>query len=339
MSAATSTPANSRWLFGPVSDLLLGCGVAYMGVFALLVFATAQLEAAVPLWSFLLISLVISAPHYGATLLRVYEQREDRRAYAIFTIHISAVLAGLFVASLYNSLLGSLLFTLYLTWSPWHYSGQNYGLAVMFARRRGVDVTPLAKRLLYASFLLSYGIVFVAFHSGSGNTGYGPALPQAESYAFVAMGIPAAWSTVLYGVLGTAYFGVLVGALALLSRGARLRDLGPVYVLIASQALWFAVPGLARATSTFQGIAPLSTQAAPYVGMWVAIAHAVQYLWVTTYYAARERGPRRAARATSRSALLAGSAIWGLPGADLLAQPARQGPLQHGALHDGGGHR
>ena len=31
------------------------------------------------------------------------------------------------------------LFTAYVMWSPWHYSGQNYGLLMMFVRRAGLD--------------------------------------------------------------------------------------------------------------------------------------------------------------------------------------------------------
>ena len=42
--------------------------------------------------------------------------------------------------------LGTFLVTLYLTWSPWHYTGQNYGLAVMFLRRSGVEVDARTKR-------------------------------------------------------------------------------------------------------------------------------------------------------------------------------------------------
>ena len=32
-----------------------------------------------------------------------------------------------------------MLFTAYVMWSPWHYSGQNYGLLMMFVRRGGLD--------------------------------------------------------------------------------------------------------------------------------------------------------------------------------------------------------
>jgi len=327
MSAATSvTPGNPRWLFGPGSDLLLGCGVVYMGIFALLAAAGDRVEAAIPIASFMLISLVVSAPHYGATLLRVYERREDRRAYAVFAIYISALILALFVASLYSPWLGSLTFTLYLTWSPWHYSGQNYGLAVMFLRRRGVPLGPALKRLLYATFLLSYGIIFLTFHSGAGSAGYGQALPPAGGYHFVPLGIPAHAADLLLSGLAVAYGSALIVFLVLLQRVSRLRDQAPALLLMASQALWFALPGLARAIGPLAAIEPLRPESAAYVGLWIASAHAIQYLWVTTYYAARAESHLGRTRYLTK-ALLAGSAIWGLPA--LLFSPSLLGSVPY----------
>ena len=36
-------------------------------------------------------TLLIGAPHYGATLLRVYRSAEDRRKYAFFAVYLSAM--------------------------------------------------------------------------------------------------------------------------------------------------------------------------------------------------------------------------------------------------------
>ena len=71
------------------------------------------------------------------------------------------------------SLVGSLLFTLYITWSPWHYAGQNFGISVMLLRRRGVDVTPTLKRWLYTSFISSYALVALVMHRASASAGAG----------------------------------------------------------------------------------------------------------------------------------------------------------------------
>ena len=61
---------------------------------------------------------------------------------------MTAALVALFGVSLYDRFLGSVLLTVYVTWSPWHFSGQNYGLSVMYLRRRGIPVTPELKRPL-----------------------------------------------------------------------------------------------------------------------------------------------------------------------------------------------
>jgi len=70
-----------------------------------------------------------------------------------------------FVAGVYDVRVGSLMITIYMSWSPWHYSSQNYGVASMFLRRRGVPVTRLGKRLLHASFQLSWLLVLLAIHA------------------------------------------------------------------------------------------------------------------------------------------------------------------------------
>src|SRR5512143_877805 len=117
--AAAAAPQSNRWLFGPVPDVLLGCGVAYMAFFIALVFAGPELRAWLPMGLLPVVSVFFGTPHYGATLLRVYEQRAERRAYAFFTVWLTGVVALLYVGGLYSAALGSFLLSLYLTWSPW----------------------------------------------------------------------------------------------------------------------------------------------------------------------------------------------------------------------------
>ena len=148
------------WLSGPVPDLLWGSGAAYLGVFALLVMAGPWVRGTLPAGTMMALVVLVSMPHYGATLLRVYEKREERQAYAFFAKYTTILLGLVFVWGLNNVAVGSLLFTIYLTWSPWHYTGQNYGVALMFLSRQGVKVSQPTKRLLYASFVLTYVINF-----------------------------------------------------------------------------------------------------------------------------------------------------------------------------------
>ncbi|MBM4383428.1 MAG: hypothetical protein FJ091_08670 [Deltaproteobacteria bacterium] len=143
-SAATSAP--TPWLFGRWRDLLFGCGALYTLAFALLLAAGPEVRAAQPALLFPLLLTFASMPHYGATLLRVYERSRDRRSYALFSLWATLAVAAWFLAGTLNAAAGAWLVTLYLTWSPWHYTGQNYGLAVMFLRRAGVAIEGEEKR-------------------------------------------------------------------------------------------------------------------------------------------------------------------------------------------------
>lgn len=310
--AALPVPAQRRWLFGPAVDLLLGCGLGYALLFTVQVLAGATLRAWLPFALLPLLTLTVSGPHYGATLLRVYQRREDRRKYVVFSVYVTLLLGVLFLVGLRSALLGSLILTLYLTWSPWHYTGQNYGIAVMFLGRRGIPITRTIKRLVYASFVASYVLLFFSFHGTSPVGDYAPATYDGSIYHFVRLGVPAAVSIVVLPLAALVHLASLVTAGVLLLRRAPLRDLVPTFLLIGLQGLWFTAPVIARLLGALQGVEPLSLEYASYSFMWIAVGHAVQYLWITSFFA-RQSGLSRAHAGFLVRALLVGSAVWVVP--------------------------
>ena len=313
--------ARNPWLFGPVPDLLLGCGGAYLLVFLALGAAPDWIEAQLPIGLVALPILALSVPHYGATLLRVYERAEDRSAYRFFALWSTLPIALWFLAGVRNEMIGSALVTLYLTWSPWHYSGQNYGIALLLLGRRGVTVERTTKRWLYASFALSFALVFVAAHTEGSSATYAPGSLSNATYRFLRLGIPApiaAWLA-LGAIAG--YAVSLVAVVTALRRAAPWREIAPALCVIALQALWFSLPVISRATGWLDHYAPFDSTRLEYGFLWIAIAHAVQYLWVTTYFA-RRTGSAKRSPVYFAKCLLAGSAVWGVPtllfGPDLL---------------------
>jgi hypothetical protein len=309
---AAAAPAGNRWLFGPAPDLLVGCGVAYMAFFVAMVFAGPELRAWLPMGLLPLVSVFFGTPHYGATLLRVYEQRSERRAYAFFTIWISLVLAALYVGGLYSAALGSFLLSLYLTWSPWHYTGQNYGVALLFLRRRGIEITPQTKRWIYSSFVLSYGLTFLAIHGAAYSADYAPVEYNGSLYRFLRFGIPTPYWAYAAGLLGVAYLvSTFLAARDLLRRAPRAADLVPTALLVLTQALWFTLPPIGRELGLLTSVDPFRADNASFLFIWVAAGHAAQYLWITTYYAGPKTGPSRARYYAK--CIFAGSAIWSLP--------------------------
>jgi hypothetical protein len=246
MAVAPSTPRAGGWLYGPIPDLLLGCGLLYALLFVAFAALGPSLRALQPSFLIPVLILLVSMPHYGGTLVRVYDQRKDRRSYAIFSVWATLLIAALFVWGTLAPVVASWLFTVYITWSPWHYTGQNYGLAVMFLRRRGVSLSPAVKRLFYASFVLAYLLTFLVFHSAMGVVDYNAQGAAASSIVFLPLGIPAAAHRTLFPLAAGAYTATLVASGALLLRRTRARDLVAAAALALTQALWFSIPFAVR---------------------------------------------------------------------------------------------
>ncbi|HVQ27213.1 MAG TPA: hypothetical protein VMV01_18630, partial [Planctomycetota bacterium] len=318
-SSHAARRADGPWLYGPRIDLLLGAGAAYLLSIPLLVWLGSRFSLAdFPLEVTLALGLLVSTPHYGATLLRVYERPEDRRRYRFFAVHVSLVLAALFVAGLYLHVLGSFLVTLYFAWSPWHFAGQNYGLSLMFLRRRGVAVPPEAKRALYTAYVMSFAIPLLAFQARSGSTFAPEFLADGRGYDVLSLGIPRWLAGRLAEVLLAGFLvGLAVAGYRLLRAGARRSDLLAPLLLAATQSLWFVLPALLATHSR-----PLDGLA--FTAVWVSIAHSVQYLWVTSYYAKQSGAAPRLAPYLWK-ALLAGVLIGEVPA--VLFGPRFFGPL------------
>lgn len=319
--AVAHAPPSSEhpWLFGPLPDLLIGCGLAYVPIFLLLLFFGFNIQEAMPLSLIPVLALFISIPHYGSTLLRVYERSEDRRKYQFFTVYLTAAIWLWFVGGVYSAAVGSALVTLYLIWSPWHYMGQNYGVALMFLGRRGIKVEPGLKRLIHWSFLSSFLLTATEMQSLASSSGY---------FAVLSLEISETVRDGLYLIFATTYIYCTVRAGYALWQRASLKALLPTALLVLSQALWFLVPLLAIRFQAMQGSVALSMDHAVYAFFWIASAHAAQYLWITSYY---DRKEQRSARLTGfyGKALAAGALIWVVPA--LLFAPDLLGTVSYDA--------
>src|SRR5690606_19175789 len=199
---------------------------------------------------------------------------------------------------------------------PWHFTGQNYGVSLVFLRRRGIEVTPELKRYLWLSFFLSYVIWIVALHGAQpGTVDYAPLRLQGTRYSFLPVGIPAALLPYLLSVVGVAYVWAIAEVITRLAGRARPRELAPTLLLMLSQALWFSAPVIGRYFFEPEQLGPLAGLWAPWNAgstfLVVSLMHSLQYLWITDYYVRKEQGT------TTRSflgrSLLAGMAIFGVP--------------------------
>jgi tetratricopeptide (TPR) repeat protein len=258
------------WIYNPWLDLIVGCG-AWSA--PLLLLSYVSLASSARTWSvaFYALALFFNYPHYMATIYRAYHRAEDFQKYRVFTVHITALIVLTLILSHYWLRLLPWIFTIYLTWSPWHYSGQNYGLFMMFARRAGADPGKAGRRALYGAFVASYLILFLGFHTG----------PSSDPL-FVSLGIPPLVSRWEQIILGVAFVALSVFGFSRLARETGWRKLIPSLTLFSSQFLWFLLPA---AVSLFKGLEIPQNRYSTGV---LAVMHAAQYLWITSYYARRE---------------------------------------------------
>lgn len=282
-------------------------------MFAILVFSGDQLRSLIPLTLIPLVSLFLAVPHFGATMLRVYERAEDRRRYVLFGIWASLAVWVAFGAAVHSVLVGSILFTLYLSFGPWHYTGQNYGIALIFLRRRGIEIDAGLKRWIYASYVLSFVLTLIVVHEAGERAQYQPIWDGDTAYHLISAQLPGEVVELALLTVGAGYLlSLVVSIRMLLARAPNRSDLVPYLLLTFSQALWFTIPLAARQLGLLASVDPLSTEHAVYAFMWVAIAHSVQYLWISTYYQKRSPGAKPMPTYLLRC-WLAGAALWALP--------------------------
>src|SRR5271156_5228024 len=218
--------SESVWIYQPWLDLIVGCGAWSVPLLLLAYFSSA---ASTLTWSvlFYALALFFNYPHYMATIYRAYHTKEDFEKYRIFTVHITLLVALTVIFSHFWIRSLPFIFTLYLTASPWHYSGQNYGLFMMFARRAGADPQKAERRALYGAFIVSYLILFLGFHTG----------PSTDSL-FISLNIPALVSRWEQIVLFALFIVLTVFGFSRLSRATGWRKLTPAVTLFSSQCLW-----------------------------------------------------------------------------------------------------
>src|SRR5262252_5735875 len=122
-SASASIRSKSApWIYGPWIDLLAGCG-AWSAPLLLLSFYWGDKHSQTWAVAFYFLALLFNYPHFMATVYRAYHTYSEFQKYRIFTVHAALLLAmtGV-VAHLWYPLL-PWIFTLYIGWSPWHYTG------------------------------------------------------------------------------------------------------------------------------------------------------------------------------------------------------------------------
>jgi tetratricopeptide (TPR) repeat protein len=267
---APAPGSSGSWIYGPWLDLLIGCGAWSAPLLAVALLMT---PAHTHAWAmtFYLLAIVFNYPHFMATIYRAYHTRADFEKYKFVTLHVTLLLVLTGIVMHTSPRFFPWLFTLYICWSPWHYSGQNYGLLMMFARRSGAEITAGERRWLRGAFVASYLMLLASFETG-GST----------DPLILSLGLPAKITFPLRVAFGVAFAIFTFFGFRRLLRTMGARALVAPLTLAFTQFLWFVLPTLLELNSVSQ------VPQTRYSSGILAVLHSAQYIWITSYYQRRE---------------------------------------------------
>jgi tetratricopeptide (TPR) repeat protein len=267
---APAPGSSGSWIYGPWLDLLIGCGAWSAPLLAVALLMT---PAHTHAWAmtFYLLAIVFNYPHFMATIYRAYHTRADFEKYKFVTLHVTLLLVLTGIVMHASPRFFPWLFTLYICWSPWHYSGQNYGLLMMFARRAGAEISAGERRWLRGAFVASYLMLLASFETG-GST----------DPLILSLGLSAKITFPLRVVFGVAFAIFTFLGFRRLIRTMGARQLIAPLTLAFTQFLWFVLPTLLELNSVSQ------VPQTRYSSGILAVLHSAQYIWITSYYQRRE---------------------------------------------------
>jgi hypothetical protein len=221
-----------RAFLNPTVDLLiLGGGLSIL-VVALLQWGTGVQPALAALGPRLpWIILFCNSAHFASSTVRLYAKPGAFREFRFLTMALPLLtMVAVGLAIVYGSVLGRHLYALYLTWSPYHYAAQSYGIAVMYCFRSGCTLDSRDRKLLWAACLAPF------LHAFFGSPGVG--LEWFVPYEHLQGASVMATRGFLVSTLSVASF--LLPAVAFVRVAARGYAVPLIAVLaVLSNALWW----------------------------------------------------------------------------------------------------
>ena len=260
--ASFRLPVFGRPFFHPVVDLLFICGGFSLPF--LLVMQSDTLAFELKGASMVALLVVFNYAHFASSTVRLYTKHGAAASHRFLAYGFPVVaLVVTFLAIGFPERIGQHFTALVLTWSPFHYAAQAYGLALMYSYRSGKMFSPIEKRWLFWICMLPFIRALLNIDDTSiaqmmGVAGVAWLLPESLLTEGSVLAGGLRW--LVAGMTPLAY--ILPIAYACFGR-ARLPVVALVLVLV--NALWLT------AYSLFDAV------------VWATVAHSVQYLFIVSY--------------------------------------------------------
>lgn len=164
-----------RTFMHPVLDYLL-IGSVISIAFTAYVVVKPELYQNADFTVMMIVILLANSAHFSSSTVRLYTIPGASQTWPMLTLVFPLLALGALTVCLVDSdLLGPQLQALYLSWSPFHFARQGYGLSVMYSYRSGCILSERDKQLLHQAALLPFYYVIIM----AGDAGIDWLLPTA----------------------------------------------------------------------------------------------------------------------------------------------------------------
>jgi hypothetical protein len=148
-----------RAFVNPLFDyLIIGGGLSLLVTAMLWTRAKGDLIVSPGTMAYLL--LLATSAHFAASTVRLYSKPGAAKALPVLSKWLPWLALGVLTLFVFlGGKAGKLLETVYLTWSPYHYSAQAYGLAVVYSYRSGCRLEAQDKKWLWWVAMLPFFVM------------------------------------------------------------------------------------------------------------------------------------------------------------------------------------
>ena len=286
-SAAPPLPMSTSqrqdyYFYGAWSDYLLAGGFSIGFYFLVSMFMNTRDFTVTFLYLSGVLAWVVNWPHFAATNLRLYANRDAVRQYPLTATLIPVVIfGGMLAALLWPHTVAPYFVKLFLIWSPYHFSGQTVGVTLIYARRAGFTFSSAERTALscfvFGTFL--YTTALAESHLGT-ETYYDIQVPTFGIPSWV----PQLVAPVMWGGFSFFLWGFVRQCYA-------QKKIFPIIILVPSIAQWFWFIQGSRTPGFYE---------------FVPFFHSLQYLLV----ASSMRMVEQAERSQRRSSVLRSMVGW-----------------------------
>ena len=126
--------SSSRGLYfvGPVVDSSVLGGVSILA-YVVIYWASSRIPMTTIHAASAALLVVVNHPHFSATVYRLYHSRANIAQYPMTALVVPFVVVGGVWASFASpEVVAPLFIKLYLIWSPYHFSGQSFGISMVW---------------------------------------------------------------------------------------------------------------------------------------------------------------------------------------------------------------